>query len=65
MSRSADTAKAFNRQLRATLEALGVTAADDYRHAFICECGCGEAAKITLAEYNEQGGAWIAGHRPE
>ena len=64
MPYAADAAKAFNRQVRITVKALGAPADDDHRQAFVCECGCGEAAKLTLAEYDRQDGAWLAGHRP-
>jgi hypothetical protein len=64
MPHAADSAKAFNRQLRETLRALGVRADDDLEHAFVCECGCGELAKLTLAEYDESGGARLEGHNP-
>ena len=64
MPQAADSARAFNRQLRETLRALGVRMDDDHRHAFVCECGCGEVAKLTLAEYDRRGGAWLDGHTP-
>lgn len=64
MPHAADSARAFNRQLRATLKALGVTRTADHLHAFVCECGCGEVAKLTLAEYEDRGGAWLEGHEP-
>lgn len=31
---------------------------------FLCECGCMRIVLGTLAEYDEQGGAWFEGHRP-
>jgi hypothetical protein len=32
---------------------------------FLCECGCMAIAIATLAEYDDQRGAWIDGHKPE
>lgn len=63
MPRSAEAARAFNRQLRVTAEALGGLRGDDHRYGFVCECGCGETASLTLAGYDDQGGAWLEGHR--
>jgi hypothetical protein len=65
MPPTADSAKAFNKQLCATAEALGGLgeAGADHRYGFACECGCGETVKLTLTEYSEQGGAWLDGHR--
>ena len=62
MPQAADSARAFNRQLRETLRTLGARVDDDRRHAFVCECGCGEVAKLTLAGYDRRGGAWLEGH---
>lgn len=61
---AADSAKAFNRQLRATVQALGARGTADQLHAFICECGCGELAMTTIADYDEHDGAWLEGHKP-
>lgn len=63
MPSTADAAKAFNKQLRATAEALGGLGVD-HRYGFVCECGCGETAKLSLAEYDEHGGALREGHEP-
>lgn len=63
MPSTADAAKAFNKQLRATAEALGGLGVD-HKYGFACECGCGETAKLSLAEYDEVGGALRDGHEP-
>jgi hypothetical protein len=39
--------------------------ADGHIYGFLCECGCGETVRLVLAEYEEQGGAWLYGHTPE
>ena len=57
-------AKRFNDQLRVTAVAVGGASADGHPYGFVCECGCGETVKLVLAEYDEQGGAWLAGHKP-
>jgi hypothetical protein len=64
MPQAADSAKAFNRQLRTTLRALGVGDDDDFLQAFVCECGCEQVAKMGLVDYDRDGGAWLEGHRP-
>jgi hypothetical protein len=63
MPPTADAAKTFNNQLRATAEALGGLGTD-HRYGFVCQCGCGETARLTLAQYDECGGAWLEGHQP-
>jgi hypothetical protein len=67
MPPTADAAKAFNKQLRATAEALGGLrgTAAGHRYGFACECGCGATTRLTLEEYDEQDGAWFdEGHKP-
>jgi hypothetical protein len=34
------------------------------RVVFPCECGCREVVKLTKAEYQTVGGAWLEGHEP-
>jgi hypothetical protein len=65
MPSKADAAKAFNKQLRATAMSLGGLGGSgvDHRYGFACECGCGGTVRLTLTEYEDQGGAWLAGHR--
>jgi hypothetical protein len=64
MPSDAERAKAFNNQLRVTAVAVAGASADGHPYGFLCECGCGETVRLTLAEYDEQGGAWLDGHRP-
>jgi hypothetical protein len=65
MRRSAEAAKSFNNQLRVTAVAVAGASADGHPYGFLCECGCGETVMLTLAEYDEQGGAWLDGHKPD
>ena len=62
----ADAAKAFNKQLRATAEALARLKGfeEDHRYGFACECGCGGTARLTLTDYDRSRGGWIDGHQP-
>jgi hypothetical protein len=60
-----EAATSFNNQLRATVVAVGGASADGHPYGFLCECGCGETVMLVLAEYELQGGAWLAGHEPE
>ena len=32
---------------------------------FACECGCLEVVKLTKAQYQAFGGAWLEGHKPD
>jgi hypothetical protein len=60
---TAEAAKRFNQALRRAAEALGARGTKDHHYAFLCECGCDEVVKLTLAEYDERDGAWLDGHR--
>jgi hypothetical protein len=42
---------------------VGGASADGHEYGFLCECGCGETVMLVLADYDEQGGAWLEGHR--
>lgn len=42
---------------------MGGASADGHEYGFLCECGCGETVMLVLADYDEQGGAWLEGHR--
>jgi hypothetical protein len=64
MPPTADGAKAFNRQLRQTAAVLAGQAGGGHQYGFVCECGCQETVKLTLREYDRQGGAWVEGHKP-
>jgi hypothetical protein len=65
MPQTPDAVSSFNKQLRATAVAVGGASADGHPYGFICECGCGETVRLVLAEYDEQGGAWLDGHKPD
>jgi hypothetical protein len=64
MPPTADAARAFNQQLRATALALAAQARGDHKYAFLCECGCEQTVMATISEYDQHGGAWLTGHRP-
>lgn len=59
-----DAARSFNHQLRVTTVAVAGASADGHPYGFLCECGCGETVMLVLAEYDEQGSAWLDEHRP-
>jgi hypothetical protein len=61
---AADIARQVNGHIREMAEALDSIVRDERPIGFFCECGCLETAEATLAEYEDQGGAWIEGHRP-
>jgi hypothetical protein len=65
MPQSPEAAKSFNDQLRRTVVAVAGASADGHEYGFLCECGCGETVRLVLAEYDDRGGAWLEGHRPE
>jgi hypothetical protein len=65
VAQTPEAAKSFNSQLRVTVVAVGGASADGREYGFLCECGCGETVRLVLAEYDEQGGAWLDGHKPE
>jgi hypothetical protein len=54
-------AAALNVQIRRLAEMLPGGAEHEY--GFTCECGCGEIVPISAAEFDSDGGAWLAGHR--
>jgi hypothetical protein len=51
----------LNVQIRRLAEMLPGGAEHEY--GFTCECGCGEIVPISAAEFDSDGGAWLAGHR--
>lgn len=61
---AAESARAFNRELRLILGSLGVSSESEDKNAFVCECGCAEVAELTLREYDDEGGAWLEAHTP-
>jgi hypothetical protein len=56
----ASIAKETNGQIRTLARSLR----DEREIGFFCECGCMGLAFATIAEYDEAGGAWRAGHKP-
>ena len=60
---SGDATKAFNLQLRETAAVLAGHAGGSHAYGFVCECGCEQVVKLTLGEYDREGGAWLEGHR--
>lgn len=62
MPQTPEAAKSFNEQLRVTVVAVAGESADGHEYGFLCECGCGETVPLVLADYDEQGGAWLDGH---
>lgn len=64
MPPTAEAAKAYNKQLRQTAAVLAGHSGGGHKYAFVCECGCQQDTMLTLREYDRQGGAWLAGHKP-
>lgn len=64
VSDAGERARSFNEQLRVTAVAVGGASADVHPYGFLCECGCGGTVMLVLAEYDDQGGAWLEEHRP-
>ena len=62
---AAEIARQANAHIHEMAEALDSIVRDERPIGFFCECGCLGVAEATLAEYEEQGGAWIEGHRPD
>jgi hypothetical protein len=65
MPQTPEAATSFNNQLRVSVIAVAGASADGHEYGFLCECGCGETVRLVLAEYDEQGGAWLDRHEPE
>jgi hypothetical protein len=65
VAQTPESAKVFNNQLRVTAIAIAGASADGHEYGFLCECGCEETVWLNLAEYDEQGGAWLEGHKPD
>ena len=57
-------AHALNLQIRRLARMLAGCAYGDHSYGFMCECGCDATVPLTLAEFDGEGGAWFAGHRP-
>jgi hypothetical protein len=56
------SAKALNAQIQILASMLPGGFAHEY--GFACECGCGEIAARSAAEFERDGGAWLEDHRP-
>lgn len=56
-------ARALNMQIRRLAELL--PGGLEHVYGFTCECGCGETLRLSAAELDAQGGAWLHGHRAE
>jgi hypothetical protein len=64
MPSTAEAAKAFKRRLRQAAAMLAGQAGGGHEYArFVCECGCEQTVQLTLREYDQQGGAWLEGHK--
>jgi hypothetical protein len=35
----------------------------EYEYGFSCECGCGDVVRLSAAEVEHHGGAWLDHHR--
>lgn len=55
----ASVSKETNQHIRALARSFH----DRREVGFLCECGCMSIALATLADYDEQAGVWIEGHR--
>jgi hypothetical protein len=55
-------AKALNAQVRRVAEML--PGGLEHEYGFTCECGCGEIVRLSAADLDPMGGAWVDGHRP-
>ena len=55
-----ETARALNIQIRRLADMLPGGLGHVY--GFSCECGCGETSRLSAAEFDYKGGAWLKGH---
>ena len=60
---SADIARRANVHIAEMAEQLDSIVHNPRPIGFLCECGCLEAAALTLADFRVSSGAWIEGHR--
>jgi hypothetical protein len=51
---------ALNMQIRRLAELL--PGGLEHEYGFSCECGCGQIARLSAAEFDRGGGAWLDGH---
>jgi hypothetical protein len=54
-------AKALNEQIMRVARML--PGGTEHGYAFTCECGCGGLARRTGPQFEQDGGAWLDGHR--
>ena len=60
----AQAARGANAQILVLVRRLEEGILDTREIAFFCEDGCLEIVRLTVAEYEAAGGAWLAGHQP-
>jgi hypothetical protein len=53
-------ARALNMQIRRLADML--PGGPEHKYGFSCECGCGEIARLSAADFDHDGGAWLNGH---
>src|SRR3954447_19651630 len=53
------------RETNGHIRALATSLRDERPIGFFCECGCMGIAFRTLVEYEQAGGGWRYGHKPE
>jgi hypothetical protein len=53
------------RETNGHIRELASSLHDDRPIGFLCECGCLVIALATLVEYEQAGGVWLDGHKPE
>jgi hypothetical protein len=58
---SAGVARGLNTQIRRLAEML--PGGSEYEYGFSCECGCGDVVRLSVAEVEHHGGAWLDRHR--
>lgn len=60
---AAEAARAANSHILALEEQLVPRRRDEREIGFFCECGCLGVVKMTRAQYEAAGGAWLNGHK--
>jgi hypothetical protein len=53
-------AGALNMQIRRLADMLA--GSPEHEYGFSCECGFGEIARLSAADFDHGGGAWLDGH---
>jgi hypothetical protein len=49
-------------QIRRLADLLGGL---EHAYGFTCECGCGEIVRLSAIQFDNEGGAWLDGHRDD